>query len=68
MLLTIPEFIKKLPRPRSEETIRRWIRAGKIKPLPVKFGKEYLIQSNATYTDSSNNLIGRIKNGTEKKS
>ena len=37
------EWNKRLPRPRSHETVRRWIRAGKIYPAPVLDGREYLL-------------------------
>ncbi|HBC7418504.1 TPA: excisionase [Serratia marcescens] len=78
-LLTIPEFIARLPKPRSVEQVRRWIRAGKIQPPPILNGREYLIDPAAEKRDPSqikhfgntrpdnNSLTTRIKNGKEKK-
>ncbi|BBI92797.1 excisionase-like domain-containing protein [Serratia symbiotica str. Tucson] len=59
MLLTIPEFINTLPRRKSEETIRRWIRAGKIEPQPKLFGREYLILDTAILVNSSPEELAR---------
>lgn len=52
--LTLKEWNSRLPRPRSEETVRRWIRAGKIYPAPVLDGREYLFDENAVRIDLQN--------------
>lgn len=77
--LTIPEFIARLPRLRSVEQVRRWIREGKIQPAPILDGREYLIDPTAEKRDpteikrsgnahpANHSLMTRIKNGKEKK-
>jgi len=45
--LTLKEWNNLLPRPRSLETVRRWVRAGKIYPAPVLDGREYLVDESA---------------------
>ncbi|WP_419235844.1 excisionase [Serratia fonticola] len=52
--LTLREWNSRLPRPRSEETVRRWVRAGKIYPVPVLDGREYFFDENAVRIDPQN--------------
>jgi predicted site-specific integrase-resolvase len=62
--LTLKEWNSRLPRPRSEETVRRWVRAGKIYPAPVLDGREYLFDENAVRIDPQNpraSLLSRIR-------
>lgn len=64
--LTLKEWNSRLPRPRSEETVRRWIRAGKIHPAPVLDGREYLFDENAVRIDLQNpraSLLSRLHSG-----
>ncbi|HGE8281589.1 TPA: excisionase [Serratia marcescens] len=69
--LTLGEWNKRLPRPRSHETVRRWIRAGKIYPAPVLDGREYLFDEQAVRIDTpcspTSELLQRITNGTNQK-
>lgn len=71
--LTLGEWNNRLPRPRSHETVRRWIRAGRIYPAPVLDGREYLFDERAVKIDLKtqrppmNTLLTRIKNGPESK-
>lgn len=69
--LTLGEWNSRLPRPRSHETVRRWIRAGKIFPAPVLDGREYLFDEWAERIDTkcspSSELLQRINNGTHQK-
>ncbi|WP_199062157.1 excisionase [Serratia sp. ASV30] len=61
--LTLREWNSRLPRPRSEETVRRWIRAGRIYPAPVIDGREYLFDEYAVRIDKPNSrasLLSRI--------
>ncbi|NBJ34406.1 excisionase [Serratia fonticola] len=67
--LTLREWNSRLPRPRSEETVRRWVRAGKIYPVPVLDGREYLFDENAVRIDPQNpraSLLSRIHVDQEK--
>ncbi|SPZ65411.1 Excisionase-like protein [Serratia quinivorans] len=71
--LTLGEWNNRLPRPRSHETVRRWIRAGKIYPAPELDGREYLFDERAVKIDPQNQrapintLLTRITNGPEPK-
>lgn len=69
--LTLKQWNSRLPRPRSHETVRRWIRAGKIFPAPVLDGREYLFDERAVRIDTkcsqTSELLQRIKNGTNQK-
>ena len=42
MYLTLQEWNARQRRPRSLETVRRWVRECRIFPPPVKDGREYL--------------------------
>lgn len=37
--------------PKSDETLRRWARDGKIIPRPRKIGKEYAVRHDARYVN-----------------
>lgn len=69
--LTLKQWNSRLPRPRSHETVRRWIRSGKIFPAPVLDGREYLFDEWAERIDTkcspTSELLQRIKNGTNQK-
>lgn len=69
--ITLKEWNSRLPRPRNLETVRRWIRTGKIAPAPVLDGREYLIDETAervnTKCSPTSKLLQRIKNGTNQK-
>ncbi|RRS06460.1 hypothetical protein EIP75_02135 [Aquabacterium soli] len=39
--------------PKSDETLRRWARQGKIIPRPKKIGKEYAVRSDAVYVNNT---------------
>ena len=71
MYLTLPEWNARQPRPRSHETVRRWVRECRIYPPPMKYGREYLFEENAVKVDSggipSGNLLKRITNGKKAK-
>ncbi|CAH6155601.1 MULTISPECIES: excisionase [Enterobacteriaceae] len=67
--LTLKEWNSRLPRPRSEETVRRWVREGKIYPAPVKDGREYLFDENSVRINEQKNrtpLLERIHNDQRK--
>ncbi|EBW7999810.1 excisionase [Salmonella enterica subsp. enterica serovar Mgulani] len=67
--LTLKEWNSRLPRPRSEETVRRWVREGKIYPAPVKDGREYLFDENAVRINAQKTrmpLLARIHNAQRK--
>ncbi|WP_337261249.1 MULTISPECIES: excisionase [unclassified Serratia (in: enterobacteria)] len=68
--LTLKEWNNLLPRPRSLETVRRWIRAGKIYPAPVLDGREYLFDENAVRINPqapSDSLLLRINKNHDRK-
>lgn len=79
-LITLYEWGQRLPVPRSMETLRRWVRAGKVYPAPDFDGYQYLVEEKAVKLTSActgqkrarqpgDSLTTRIKNGrTEKKS
>jgi predicted site-specific integrase-resolvase len=64
--LTLTEWNDLQPRPRSAETVRRWVRAGVIIPAPKLCGREYLFEQHAvkitSRSKSSRSLIQRITN------
>ena len=67
--LTLKEWNSRLPRPRSEETVRRWVREGKIYPAPVKDGREYLFDENSVRINEQKDrtpLLERIHNDQRK--
>lgn len=67
--LTLKEWNSRLPRPRSEETVRRWVREGKIYPAPVKDGREYLFDENSVRINEQKKrtpLLERIHNDQRK--
>ncbi|HHS9647464.1 TPA: excisionase [Klebsiella oxytoca] len=78
-LITLKEWNDRQPRPRSLETVRRWVRSGRIQPPPQLDGREYLVEDcaikvnlNNQYFSSQHNkklsLRERIQHGrTEKK-
>ncbi|MGB9096075.1 excisionase [Erwinia sp.] len=78
-LITLNEWGQRLPVPRSQETLRRWNRAGKIYPAPTFDGYQYLVEENAVKINPAKpgclpsspvtgSLTSRIKHGrTEKK-
>lgn len=37
--------------PKCDETLRRWVRQGKIIPRPRKIGKDYAVRSDARYVN-----------------
>ncbi|EID2643509.1 excisionase [Escherichia coli] len=59
-------------RPRSLETVRRWVRECRIFPPPVKDGREYLFHESAVKVDLNRpvtgSLLKRIRNGKKAKS
>ncbi|MEK0204476.1 excisionase [Klebsiella michiganensis] len=70
-LITLKEWNARQPRPRSLETVRRWVRQSKIYPAPKKDGVEYLFQETAVKVEPSQsstcNLLRRITGGKKKK-
>ncbi|HFZ1100385.1 TPA: excisionase [Raoultella ornithinolytica] len=40
-LITLKEWNQRQPRPRSLETVRRWVRESKIYPAPKKDGVKW---------------------------
>ncbi|HAC6881518.1 TPA_asm: excisionase [Salmonella enterica subsp. enterica serovar Java] len=71
MYLTLPEWNARQPRPRSLETVRRWVRECRISPPPIKDGREYLFHEAAVKINNSSTITGslvkRIKNGKKEK-
>ncbi|MBN6673567.1 excisionase [Escherichia coli] len=51
MYLTLQEWNARQRRPRSLETVRRWVRECRIFPPPVKDGREYLFHESAVKVD-----------------
>ncbi|HDT4879768.1 TPA: excisionase [Klebsiella michiganensis] len=70
-LITLKEWNARQPRPRSLETVRRWVRQSKIYPAPKKDGVEYLFQETAIKVEPSQSstcgLLRRMTNGKKKK-
>ncbi|EMA4385263.1 excisionase [Escherichia coli] len=71
----LPPFVWKelrQRRPRSLETVRRWVRECRIFPPPVKDGREYLFHESAVKVDLNRpvtgSLLKRIRNGKKAKS
>lgn len=64
--LTLSEWNMLQPRPRCEETVRRWIRAGAISPAPVLYGRDYLFEKHAVkktvHQNNKRSLLQRISN------
>lgn len=50
--------------PPSMDTARRWVREGKIYPLPMKVGRAYYVEQDAEYVDEAytrrRRLVDRI--------
>ena len=71
MYLTLPEWNARQPRPRSLETVRRWVRECRIAPPPKKDGREYLFHESAVKVDitqpATGGLLKRIRDGQKKK-
>jgi predicted site-specific integrase-resolvase len=73
-LITLKEWNARLPRPRCLEQVRRWIRDGKIYPMPVLDGREYLFDENARKinprdpgkSSGTATLMNRVKNNGKK--
>ncbi|MBB8698193.1 excisionase, partial [Escherichia coli] len=67
MYLTLQEWNARQRRPRSLETVRRWVRECRIFPPPVKDGREYLFHESAVKVDLNRpvtgSLLKRIRNG-----
>ena len=71
VLITLKEWYARQPRPRSLESVRRWVRESKIYPAPKKDGVEYLFQETAIKVEPSKptgDLLRRIVGGKKKKS
>nr|WP_244583027.1 excisionase [Escherichia coli] len=70
--LTLQEWNARQRRPRSLETVRRWVRECRIFPPPVKDGREYLFHESAVKVDLNRpvtgSLLKRIRNGKKAKS
>ncbi|MBL5927800.1 excisionase [Enterobacter asburiae] len=71
MYLTLPEWNARQLRPKSLETVRRWVRECRISPPPIKDGREYLFHEAAVKINNSSaktgSLVKRIKNGKKAK-
>lgn len=71
MYLTLPEWNARQLRPKSLETVRRWVRECRISPPPIKDGREYLFHESAVKINNSStttgSLVKRIKNGKKAK-
>jgi hypothetical protein len=71
MYLTLPEWNARQRKPRSIETVRRWVRECRIVPAPVKDGREYLFHERAVKIDPSElqtgSLLKRIRHGKKAK-
>ncbi|MDZ5639028.1 excisionase [Enterobacter sp. A103] len=71
MYLTLPEWNARQLRPKSLETVRRWVRESRISPPPIKDGREYLFHESAVKINNSStttgSLVKRIKNGKKAK-
>lgn len=64
MYLTLQEWNARQRRPRSLETVRRWVRECRIFPPPVKDGREYLFHESAVKVDLNRPVTGSLlKNG-----
>ncbi|ELF8756024.1 excisionase [Escherichia coli] len=72
MYLTLQEWNARQRRPRSLETVRRWVHECRIFPPPVKDGREYLFHESAVKVDLNrpvtSSLLKRIRNGKKAKS
>ncbi|EMY0609736.1 excisionase [Yersinia enterocolitica] len=75
MKISLKEWNERRDKPRSMKQIYRWVEAGKIYPPPEKIGRDYEVESTATYIDPTstinvapikNNLISRIRYGSKK--
>ena len=54
MKIRLDEWLKReFDPPPAIRTARLWINAGKIFPIPVKIGRSYYVEQNATYQDGS---------------
>ncbi|HEC5298467.1 TPA: excisionase [Enterobacter asburiae] len=71
MYLTLPEWNARQLRPKSLDTVRRWVRECRISPPPIKDGREYLFHESAVKIKNSSattgSLLKRIKNGKKAK-
>ncbi|MGF6777839.1 excisionase [Paraburkholderia sp. GAS334] len=53
MKIRLDEWLKReFDPPPAIRTARLWIKAGKIYPPPVKVGRSYYVEQNATFVDS----------------
>lgn len=63
MKIRLDEWLRReFDPPPAIRTARLWITAGKIYPVPVKIGRSYYVESNATYQDGSSrpSLVQRV--------
>lgn len=52
MKIRLDEWLKReFDPPPAIRTARLWINAGKIYPAPVKVGRSYYVEQNATFQD-----------------
>jgi hypothetical protein len=47
-------------RPPSIQTVRKWVRQGKIYPAPKKEGRAYYIRPDAGYVEGNADLVSRL--------
>jgi hypothetical protein len=54
MKIRLDEWLKReFDPPPAIRTARLWVNAGKIYPQPVKVGRSYYVEQNATFQDGS---------------
>lgn len=54
-LLTLEEWAKRrYAKPPKLKTLRRWVHDAKIRPLPQKEGRGYVVREDAVYVDWRN--------------
>lgn len=44
-------------------TLLKWIHLGKIRPMPLKVGREYFCKPDAEYVDPVADKVNRMVNG-----
>ncbi len=51
----------------SEQTLRRWVRGGKIFPIPQKHGRTYFVEETARYVGDYNDpaFMGRVRDAAQ---
>ena len=57
-LISVTEWRKRFVPSPTPNTVWRWIKAGKIQPAPIKYGRSYYLEETAVYAESPEDADG----------